>query len=972
MHKTFSFPLLFILFLCTCVLAPSCSPRLVISDQQAPAQSSKSTLTATGNPVAKGIQFEQLRCNYAENPAVITGQKPRFSWVVKAEGFNRYQSAFRLLVASSPDLLAAEKGDIWDSGKLASTRTAHNKFGGSTLAAETTYYWKVKIWDESDTASPWSSIQTFTTGLDGEESWAGAQWITVPADERTSEHRFRNVQTGKMDVPISSTSFPAGYFRRGFSPQKKVAKATVYVTGLGYYEVYLNGKKVGDHKLDPAPSNYDKTAYYVVLDAKEHILEEENTIGIKLGNGFYGQNLAFKRDPESDKNLAYGPPAVRMILKLAYEDGTTEAIVTDQSWSSIPGPIVFDNIYGGEAYDARFENEGWNENGYDDSAHQRVKITSPVVGTLKPQVIPPIRKLKALTPQNIFRSTNGNWILDFGQNIAGWVRLSVEERAGTKIQLQLTEALKRSGDAIHQGSTGGGASGLSQQLTYICGSDARESWEPSFTYHGFRYAEVQGLSQRPRKEDFTAFLVSTDVQETGGFHCSDSLLNRMLEVSKWTVIDNLHGIPEDCPHREKCGWLGDAHAAAEFTLYNYDVASFYEKYMEDIRTQFRPVKGAKEEKEFLAPTMIAPGRRTSTIAKLDWGIAAIYLPWYHYLHYGNEQIVTENYSDMKQLTAYYLSFKNADGIIENGMGDWCPPRWDRRKNPSAMECNPVVSATAYFYDILKVMKTFSALMEDEPYTRFLTDEISALQTAFNAVYLEPIAGTSHRWYGSQTATVMAMQFDLVPEEEKQGVLNGLLHDIEVVNNGHHTVGIHGNRYLYTVLSDYGKADLAYNVLTHPEFPSQAFVLNTGFTTWPERQFDWSTGIEFSNSLNHPMHSGFAAYFYERLGGIKPVFKSPGYKEFIIDPIVPESIDHADTRIISPFGLIKNRWVKRDKLFSMQLTVPFNTTATLPLSSAKAGTVKINDEYWSGKTESGASQKSITLGSGTYTISYESK
>lgn len=927
-------------------------------------------MKARQSQVGGDLRFERLLCDYAENPVVIDGLKPRFSWVVDADGFNRYQTAFRLLVASTPELLAGGNGDVWDSGKLASASSTHVGYGGGELATETTYYWKVKIWDETEAASAWSAVQTFTTGLGGEDAWAGAQWITVPADERTSEHRFRDVKTGKMDAPISTTSFPAGYFRRAFTTQKKVTDATVYVSGLGYYEVFLNGEKVGDHKLDPAPSNYDKTAYYVVLNAKEHLEKNENTIGIKLGNGFYGQNLAFKRDPESEKNLAYGPPAVRMTLKIAYEDGTSEEIITDDSWTSIPGPIVFDNIYGGETYDARFDNKGWNENGYDDTANQRVKVTDPVVGALKPQIIPPIRRLKALEPQNIFRSTNGNWIIDFGQNIAGWVRMSVKEKAGTRVHLQLAEALKRNEDALFLGSTGGGASGLSQQLIYVCGSDARESWEPRFTYHGFRYAEVAGLSEKPRREDYTAFLVSTDVQETGDFRCSDSLLNRMQEVSKWTVIDNLHGIPEDCPHREKCGWLGDAHAAAEFTLYNYDVASFYEKYMEDIRTQFRQVKGGKEEEQFQVPTMIAPGRRTSTIAKLDWGIATMYLPWYHYLHYGNAEIVTENYADMKQLTAYYLSFKNEAGIIENGMGDWCPPRWDRRKNPEAMECPPVVSATAYFYDILKVMKAFSSLMEDEVYTRFLTKEISTLRTAFNEVYLEPVAGTDHVWYGSQTATVMALRFGLVPEAVKERVLQGLVYDIEVVNKGHHTVGIHGNRYLYTVLSDYGKAELAHDVLTTPDFPSQAFVLHTGFTTWPERQFDWSQGIEFSNSLNHPMHSGFAAYFYERLGGIRPVISTPGYKEFIVDPVAPQTLGFADTRVLSPYGAIENKWVKQGDAISMQLSVPFNATAILPLSSAKPGTVTLNGEKLSAEMKINEATGNLRLGSGLHTITYD--
>ncbi|SEQ09311.1 alpha-L-rhamnosidase [Neolewinella agarilytica] len=955
MPKNLFLPLLFLLLLCTCGRAG----KIADTGHWAAAYSAQ-----------EAIVFERLLCNYEENPQVIAGDRPQFSWVVKATGYNRQQTAFRVLVASSPELLAKDEGDVWDSGKLLSTSTTHNLFEGPALAAGRRYNWKVKIWDEADVASAWSPVQFFTTGLGGEADWDDAQWITVPTDERTSEHRFRFFQTGAMKEPVQVSSFPAGYFRRTFEVKKKIASARAYIVGLGYYELYLNGKKIGDQVLDPAPSNYDKTSYYVVLDAKEELLVNQNTLGIKLGSGFYGQNLAFRRDPESAKSLAYGPPAVRMTLKLIYEDGTTGSIVTDSKWKSIPGPIVFDNIYGGETYDARFEQQGWHENDFDDNIYQKVKITTPVVGTIVPQVIPPIRKIKALKPREIFRGENGNWILDFGQNIAGWIRMSVKESEGTKVQLQLTEALKRSGNAIHLGSTGGGASGLSQQLIYVCGSNERETWEPGFTYHGFRYAEITGISRRPEKDDFTAFLVSTDVRETGSFQCSDSLVNRMAEVSKWTVIDNLHGIPEDCPQREKCGWLGDAHATAEFILYNYDVAAFYEKYMNDIRTQFRSVKGGNDKNKFSVPTMIAPGRRTSTIAKLDWGIAAIYLPWYHYLHYGNEQIVSEYYADMKQLTAYYLSFRNADGIIENGMGDWCPPRWDRKSNPSAMECHPVVSATAYFYDILKVMRAFSEVMGEKEYAGFLDSEIESLHTAFNRVYLEQVAGTNYSWYGSQTATVMALQFGLVPEEEEENVVNGLVYDIDVVNSGHHTVGIHGNRYLYSVLSDHGMADLAYSVLTHPDFPSQAFVLHTGFTTWPERQWDWSENIEFGNSLNHPMHSGFAAYFHERLGGIRPMIADPGYKQFVIDPIIPKTINYADAEIQSPYGLIKNNWRKEGDSFSMKLSIPFNTSAILPLTAAKAGTVKVNGTEWKKDTFAPSPMDSLTLGSGVYTVSFE--
>ncbi len=921
-----------------------------------------------------GLKFHKLTCNYQENPIVIDGFEPQFSWILHATGYNRSQSAYTILVASSPEILENNEGDFWNSEKQVSNQSAYHVYKGKALQPATKYWWKVKIWDESENPSQWSTPQTFETGLATNSNWENAKWITVPEDTRTSEHRFRDFKNSKAKDTSKVSSFPTGYFRNTFTAAKPIKSARAYIAGLGYYELYINGQKVGDHVLDPAPTNYDKQAFYVVLSPKTQLQEGKNTIAVVLGNGFYGQNLAFRRDPESEKSIAYGPPAVRMLLDIVYKDGTSQQITTDKDWKTVSGPIVFDNVYGGEVYDANFEIPNWNTNNYDDSKDKNVKITNPIVGKLRPQVLPPIRKLKTLKPIAITKADNGNWIVDFGQNIAGWVRLGVEEQKGSKIQLQLVEALKRTGNAIFLGSTGGGASGLSQQLTYICRSSGRENWEPRFTYHGFRYAEISGLSKKPKPEDINAILVGSDVTETGHFDCSNPQLNKMNEISKWTVIDNLHGIPEDCPQREKCGWLGDAHATAEYILYNYDIATFYQKYMEDIRTQFRKVKGGMNKDTYKVPTMIAPGKRTSTIAKLDWGIATIYLPWYHYLYYGDQSIVSEYYEDMKQLTQYYLSFKNETGIIDNGMGDWCPPRWDRKRNPSAMECHPVISATAYFYDILKVMKEFSILMNDTNYKTFLNNEIQSLKKSFNATYLTEIPSTKHQWYGSQTATVMALQFGLVPDAKRQNILNGLIYDINVTHGGHHSVGIHGNRYLYTVLSKLGQTELGYSLLTNPEFPSQTFIMNSGFTTWPERQWDWSSGIEFSNSLNHPMHSGFAAYFYESIGGIQPVTKKPGFKEFTVQPIYPKDITTANVKITTPYGEIKNDWKIENKQFTMNLSVPFNTTAIIPLSDQEIASLKINNESAKKyiKNPSTKNTGNIRLESGTYTLSYSKK
>jgi alpha-L-rhamnosidase len=387
----------------------------------------------------------------------------------------------------------------------------------------------------------------------------------------------------------------------------------------------------------------------------------------------------------------------------------------------------------------------------------------------------------------------------------------------------------------------------------------------------------------------------------------------------------------------------------------------------------RPTKGHNNpEIKFQVPTMIAPGKRTSTYAKIDWGVATMYLPWYNYMFYGDDTIITEYYEDMKNLTDFYLNFKGENGIMQDGMGDWCPPLWDRRKNPSAMECDPIISANAYFYDVLGIMERFAKMNNDKDYETQMKKEKEALKKAFNQEFLVDIPNTKHKWYQSQTATVQALQFNMVPEKDIETVVNGLAHDIVEVKSGHHSTGIHGNRYIYTVLSKYGKADLAYQILTTPDFPSQTYVMNSGFTTWPERQFIWEEMEGPTNSLNHPMHSGFATYFYESLGGIKSSEYNPGFKVFTVNPEFSGEITNTEVSIPTPYGDISNTWNANNNVLSMNLEVPFNTKAKIILTTSELESLKINDESFEDfkkhntlDIEDGA----VILGSGNYTVEY---
>ena len=920
------------------------------------------------------IDFEKITINYKVNPIAIETKQPNFSWVVNAHGFNKSQSKYHILVASAKDKLNESDADIWNSGEVKSNQSTFVKYGGKTLKAFQKYFWKVKIWDEVGNASKWSENQYFEMGLLAEADWGKAKWITLKNDNRTSKYQYRDYKTGGMKEPIQVNGYPASYFRNLITIDKEIINAQAFICGLGYYELSLNGVKVKDHVLDPAPSNYDKQAYYVKYDVTDELQKGKNSLAILLGNGFYGQNISWKRDAESENDLAYGPPTVKLLVKVFYKDGTSTDFYTDETWKENTGPIVFNNIYGGDTYDANYELGDWKSVNYNDDAWGNAKEIAPTIRKINAQQMPPIRKLQEFSPQKVFKGTDGEWIVDFGQNIAGWVKLNIKESKGQLIEVITTEALLTDGTDIFLGSTGGGANGMPQVYQYICKGNEAESWEPKFSYHGFRYAKILGISKKPDANMIKAVLVATDINEKGSFASSDALLNKMHDISKWTIVDNVHGIPEDCPHREKCGWLGDAHAFCEYALYNYDMYDFYKKYMEDIRTQMRPTSGFNNPNlKFQVPTMIAPGKRTSTYAKIDWGVATMYLPWYNYKFYGDDEIVKEYYDAMKGLTDFYLNFKGENGIMQDGMGDWCPPLWDRKTNPSAMECDPIISANAYFYDVLGVMERFAKINNDSFYEAKMKTEKEALKTAFNKAYLVAIPNTNHKWYQSQTATVQALQFGMVPENEIETVVNGLVHNIVEVKGGHHSTGIHGNRYIYTVLSKYRKADLAYDILTTPDFPSQTYVMNSGFTTWPERQFIWEDLEGPSNSLNHPMHSGFAAYFYESLGGITSSTEAPGFKHFTVNPEFSSKITETKVSVPTPFGNIANDWNFRDGNLEMHLTVPFNTKATLLLNEAEFTSLRINGKSFEDaknefnlKTQKGSN---VVLGSGHYQITY---
>ncbi|MGH8005584.1 MAG: family 78 glycoside hydrolase catalytic domain, partial [Candidatus Binatia bacterium] len=646
--------------------------------------------------------------------------------------------------------------------------------------------------------------------------------------------------------------------------------------------------------------------------------------GLQLGNCFFGQNLAF-----AVKWLAWGPPTVLAKIVIDYTDGTSEVIATDKNWRAETGPILFDNIYAGETYDAQRERPRWSAPGYNDATWQPAAEVKSPTARLQAQMIPPIRRIRELPVQRVIDAGNGRWLLDFGQNIAGWVRLRVKEKAGATVRLRLAEVLSPDEKHVDMATTGVGATGVEQQQIYISKGRGWETWEPRFAYHGFRFAEITGVSGRPDPKDFTAVHVRTAVETRGNFRCSDELLNRIYRTSLWTIENNLHGTAEDCPHREKCGWLGDAHSVAETTIYNFDMAQFWTKFVDDIAT----VLGRGEQTAWgqkATPGIacnVAVGRRLCGEAQPDWGSAYVLLPWYLYTYYGDTDVFTRHYQHLKRWITY-VGGLTENHIVTRGYGDWYPPGGNTN-----MKCPVPLTSTAYYYGTLRIMEQIAGLLGKVDDTAAFARQATVVKAAFLKRFFDPVT----RSYGSQTANAVALRFGLFPDGQDEDVARALAREVSERHQGHAFVGIHGGRPLYSTLSDYGFDNVAFAAMRKKDWPSFAFLFEHGFTTWPEvfHQFTRSKP-KGADSLNHLMQSGFAVWFHESVGGIRPA--APGFKQIELTPHGIDQLAWAETDYNSPYGLIRSHWRRRGKAFTWKISVPANTTATVKVPARNADTV----------------------------------
>ncbi len=757
--------------------------------------------------------------------------------------------------------------------------------------------------------------------------WHGAAWIGFTQDDRADNYALRSVHPDRMKKPEMRRVCVSSLLRKTFNADKRVRSAKVIVCGLGLHELYLNGDKVSDRVLDPASTSYDKHAFYIVHDVTEQIAQGQNVIGLMLGNGFYGQDFGF-----ASPRLQYGEPRAKLVLNIEYADGTSVHIGTNKQWKAAQSPIVFDNLFAGETYDARREQLGWSKADFDDSAWHEVERMKAPTKNLIEQDLAPIRKVRSVKPKAILPAENGEWIIDLGENMAGWLEVTIDEPRDSAIEMRFAELLMPNGRAIDTASTGVHATGCEQKDIYISNGE-KATWQPRFTYHGFRFVQIKGLNRKPKIADFTGWFVRTDLKRTGTFACSDPMINRFYEVSMRTIEGNLHGLLSDCPHRERCAWLGDMHVSAETISMNFAANDLWRKHIEDFKTVLGvawPVprhypEGQVPKKDPRAPANIACGKRLSGQARPDWGMAVVLTPWYNWLYYGDQQTAANAWPMMENYMQFLEEMEVENHLIKKGFayGDWCPPGTNKKMNTL-----PQLSSSALYYQSNKVMAQMAKLLNKADKAALFSQRAEQVKAAFNQKFFDKKAGH----YGTQTATAMALNLGLVPIDKESDVAAGLNYLVMKENNGHYTTGIQGHRHLYTTLNDYGFDATSKLLWSQTDFPSLGYMTEThDLTTWPESNDYWPEGKRYNRiSFNHPMQSGFSIAFHESIGGIRPDKDHPGFEQFTLKPCFLTGLSWAKADVDSIKGTISSHWQRKDDIIDWHITVPKASSARVKL------------------------------------------
>lgn len=873
------------------------------------------TLSSCSSQNGEDIEITDLRCRNLENPEGV--DRASFSWEIETGLPNITQNAWEIEIASNKKALEKGKADVWSSGKQISDQQLNVEPTGVQLQYGASYWWRVRIWTGDDKATSWSDPAYFSLGPDSSQ-WKG-QWITAEWEEGA----------------------PLPYFRKTFDVSKagtKPVRAVVYLSGLGCSDLFFNGQRVDSTRiLDPAQTNYEQYAFYSTFDVTPLLQKGSNCIGVMLGDGWYSQGKVW------GPGFSYGKPILFAQMDVTYKDGSTLTVATDETWEWAPGPILSTNIYAGEVYDANKEIEGWAEADTPLEGWKPALIASGIIPQrLEPQLIEPIRMQETIDPVDLWQTSSGSWIFDFGVNVAGIPLVEVELPQGTTLKMRMGEVLD-SARTIDFNTTGPAATGVIQTDEYICSGKGKERWTPRFTYHGFRYLELSGVTGQPDPSWIKVVTVYTDVDERGSFECSDPTINRLHELAIRTMLSNIHGLPTDCPHRERCGWLGDAHAVFPFESFNYDMNNFWMKYMADVSsTSSVFLKNTLHQKlhnsEFYfadkqpgIPFMISPGRRLCGVASPDWGTAVVQIPWNIYLYFGNKEALDIYYGEMKQWVDH-INALTENHIVPYGLGDWCPPEGN-----GTIDCPIPLSSTAFHYhDADLVAQAAAVLGKTDDAARY-----TALRDSIKSAFIEKFYDKENHTYGSQTANAMALAYGLVPAGEEKALSDATVRNMqEKYDNFFHT-GIFGLGHIGQALSRYGNGETAWKAFTKKGENSFSWMWEKADATtlWEVLPTSTaSTAVGIKASLNHPMQGVYDAWFYEDILGIRPDASGPGFKVTRFNPTMTPYLEWAEGSVESAYGEVSSKWKNENGKLNWEIGIPANTSGLVALPEGKSVTV----------------------------------
>ncbi|WP_182655099.1 glycoside hydrolase family 78 protein [Alistipes indistinctus] len=912
-------------------------------------------LYSAGVLQAQVFSVSELRCEQSQRPLAVDPAGPRLSWQLNADRRGCLQSAYRILVADSPVALADDNGNVWDSGKVFSDRSVLVPYGGPALQPGKAYCWKVQAWDADGNLSPWSLPASFGTGLMSMQDWNGAKWIAMEPDVDSLKCIEGN--TGKwkdggpvFDKPVAPYKLPQ--LRREFTATKPVKRAMAYICGLGQFEMFLNGEKVGDHFLDPAWTKFDKEAQYVAFDITGELRDGKNAVGVMLGNGYYhtphGRYLKLL--------FSYGAPKMICKLQIEYADGTAQTVVSDDKWRASESPVTFSSIYGGEDYDASAVQPGWAEPGFDDRKWKKAVLTQGAGVKLIPQISESLKVMERIPTVRRFRAANGNWVYDLGQNASGIVQLTV--RAVTPQSIKLIP-----GELINDDSTvNQRASGAPFYHVYTArGDGSSETWHPQFTYYGFRYVEVEGAvpagesnpGALPEVIDITGLHTRNSAAQVGTFACSDPLFNKIHTLIDWAVRSNMASVLTDCPHREKLGWLEVTHLMGGSIQYRYDISRLYAKQVNDMRTA--------QHANGMVPT-IAPQYVTFSPDFIDtpeWGSAFVIIPWNLYEWYGDLAPLRDNYERMKRYVDY-LGSRADNHIVAYGLGDWYDIGPDRPGY--AQLTSNGVTATAIYYQDVKILERAARLLGKEADVRKYAALASDIKRAFNEKFFDKKTLKYDR--DSQTANSIALHMDLVEPQYKAVVRQNLIDDIRRRGNAL-TAGDVGYRYVLRALEENDASEVIYDMNSRYDVPGYGYQLAHGATCLTE---SWQAYREVSN--NHCMLGHLMEWLYSGLGGIRQSPGSAGYKEIVIRPQVVGDIHSAAVSFRSPYGLIRSEWSDSPQQYRQRVEIPANTTALVylpavdPAAVSESG-VPLGEVPGLSVRERGKDYLAVAVGSGIY-------